>query len=159
MSRPKLTDAEMRALKIATKAVIAACGGGEAAAAVCRLGPSHLSESASVHHPDRSLPIDVVAQLEAAGEAWPVTAALARMAGCVLVPVEPRGSGDLATELARLGREVGDVFAASAHALAGGAPSEAERETLARELGEMLAVGRVALSLLAPALPMRAGAK
>ena len=148
MSRPRLDDATMRVLKTATKAAIAACGGGEAAGSVCRLGPSHLSEAASVHHDDRYLPLDVVAQMEAVGEATPITAALARLSGCVLVPVEARGGGNLAELLAALGREVGDVFAASARALADGEVTAEERAELARELGEMIAVGQRALAAL-----------
>jgi hypothetical protein len=157
--RLHLDDAAARQLKVASKALVAACGGGEAAAAACRLGPSHLSEAGAMHQMDRFLPIDVVVQLERAGEARPVTAALARLAGCVLVPVEACGVGELPTLLARLGREVGDVFAASAKALGDGHISEAERAELAVELGEMVDVAHQALAALRPAdavvLPLR----
>lgn len=151
MSRPRVDEAAGRALKVAGKTLLAACGGGEAAAAACRLGPSHLSEALAMHQPDRWLPVDVVLMLERAAEAMPVTAALARLQGCVLVPVAPRGPGELAGLLATLGREVGDVFAAAARALADGQLSDAEREELSRELGEMVAAGQAALGALSPA--------
>jgi hypothetical protein len=157
--RPHLDDATARALKVASKALVAACGGGEAAAAACRLGPSHLSEAGAMHQMDRFLPIDVVVALERAGEAHPVTSALARLVGCILVPVEPRGAGELPMLLAQLGREVGDVFAASAKALADGQISEDERAELVVELGQMMAVAHQALAALGPAeaavLPLR----
>lgn len=161
--RPQLDDASARALKVASKALVAACGWGEAAAAACRLGPSHLSEAGAMHLMDRFLPLDAVVALERAGEAMPVTAALARLGGCVLVPVEARGAGELPALLARLGQEVGDVFAASARALADGQVSEAERAELAAELGDLVVVAHQALAALRPAdgvvLPLRGAAK
>jgi hypothetical protein len=99
--------------------------------------------------------VDVALQLELSGASRAITAALAQAHGCLLVPVEVRGGGDLAHELAALGREVGDVFSAAARALADGEVSEPERADLARELGEMLAVGQRALAALSPKLPMR----
>lgn len=138
----------MLSLKAATRLVIAAHGKGTAAAASCRLNEGSLSDCASPHHMDRTLPLDVALQLELMGGSEAITAALARAHGCLLVPVEARGAGDLAGLLAALGREVGDVFAASAEALADGEVSEAERAKLARELGEMIAVGQRALAAL-----------
>lgn len=158
MSRPVLPAEQGRALKLATKALLAACGGGEAASSACRLGPSHLSEAAGMHHLDRWAPIDVVAALESVAEDMPVTRALARLQGCIVVPIAPRGAGTLAELLAKLGREVGDVFAAAALGLADGALSEAEAETLRRELVELVAAGQAALGALSPVLPV-GGAK
>jgi hypothetical protein len=145
------------ALKTATKALIARLGGLAAAASVCRLEVSRLAECQGVNHPGALLPVDVVAQLEAVAEAVPVTAALARLGGCVLVPVEPMGAGALPELLARLGATVGGVFAASAEALADGHVDEAERVRLAAELSEMLAAGQAALGALLPKLPLRGG--
>lgn len=151
MSRPHLDDVAFRQIKLATKALLLGCGGGEAASAACRLGPSHLSEAGSIYHRDRFLPLDVVVALERASEAMPVTATLARLQGCVLVPVEPRQGGDLAALLAHLGREVGGVFAASALALADGHVDDAERADLSAALGDLVAAAHAAIAALAPA--------
>jgi hypothetical protein len=137
--------------------LLAAFGKGAAAAAACRLNEGSLSDCASAFHPERTLPLDVALQLELAGASTAITAAMARAHGCLLVPVTVQGGGDLAGALAALGREVGDVFAASARALADGEVTEAERADLARELGEMLAVGQRALAALSPKLPLRGG--
>lgn len=145
MTRPHLDVLAARRLKVASKALLLASGGGEAAASVCRLGTSHLSEAAGMHQPDRWLPIDVVLALETVAEAMPVTAALALAQGHVLVPIAPRGAGALAELLARLGREVGDVSAVAALAMADGHVSAAEAMELSRELAEMVAAGQAAL--------------
>lgn len=152
---PRLEDALLREVKAATRVVMASHGKGSAAAASCRLNEGSLSDCASAHHPDRTLPLDVALQLELMGASTAISAAMARAHGCILVPVEVRGGGDVAAELAALGREVGDVFAAAARALADGVISEAERGDLVRELGEMMSVGQRALAALSPAVPMR----
>ena len=157
MSGPRLAEAELLALKSATKVLVAAHGKGVAAAAACRLNEGSLSDCASRHHLDRTLPVDVALQLELTGGSTAITAALARAHGCLLVPVELRGGGDLAVLLADLGREVGDVFAAASRALADGVVDEPERAELVRELGELVAVGQRALAALSPRLPMRGG--
>jgi hypothetical protein len=157
MTGPRLAEAELLALKSATRVVLLAHGKQSAAAAACRLNEPSLSDCASAYHPERCLPVDVALQLELSGASRAITAALAQAHGCLLVPVVVRGGGDLAAELSALGREVGDVFGASARALADGVVSEAERADLARELAEMIAVGQRALAALSPKLPMRGG--
>lgn len=148
MKRPHLDDSLARQIKTASKALIVACGGGAAAATVCRLGESHLSEAASVHHMDRWLPLDVVVALEGVAEALPVTAALAQMQGWVLVPTEPACGAELPLLLARLGREVGEAFGAAGLALAGGEMDAGQRATLVRELGDVVAAGHAAIAAL-----------
>jgi hypothetical protein len=152
---PRLAEAHLLALKAATRLVLAAHGKGAAAAAACRLNEGSLSECASIHHPDRTLPVDVALQLELMGESTALTAAMAMAHGCVLVPVVARGQNDLGQQLARLGREAGDVFAAGYAALADGQVTEAERCDLVRELGEMIAVAHAVMGLLALEVPMK----
>jgi len=149
MSGRKLEGDALAALKVASRLLLADMGKLEVAAMACRLGSSQLADCASAHHPERALPIDVVLQLEQAAGTHPVTSALALLQGCLVVPIEARGTGDLGALLAKLGREVGDVFSASAAALADGRVTEAERATLARELAEMITAGQQALAALA----------
>lgn len=149
MSGRRLDSDGLAALKAASRLLLGDFGKLEVAVMACRLGMSQLHACASANDPERTLPIDVVAQLERAAGTHPVTAALALLQGCIVVPIAATGGGDLGALLAKLGREVGDVFSASAAALADGRVSEAERATLARELAELIAAGQQALAVLA----------
>ncbi|MGK2872395.1 MAG: hypothetical protein ACSLFL_09085 [Alphaproteobacteria bacterium] len=86
-TRPK-SDGDYIVLKQATKRLIKACGGLEAASMVTRVGHSEL---ARYYDPSEKLfmPIDVVADLEAiSGNAY-VCQSLAHMLGFSLVPLQP----------------------------------------------------------------------
>ncbi|MBY8826092.1 hypothetical protein [Sphingomonas colocasiae] len=83
-------------LKDVTHDMIKGCGGLEAAASLCRVGKSVLAEYASEDHPDRFVPIDVVADLEPKAKnrpGWPhVTRRLCEVMGGVFVPLPRAGT-------------------------------------------------------------------
>lgn len=145
---PRLADEKLRGLKVATRVLLSAFAKDVVAAGACRLNPGSLSDCASAHHPERTLPIDVALQLELMGESRAVTEAMALAHGCLVVPVEIRGGGDLARELSALGQEVGDVFSAAPRALADGKLTAEETGELKRELSEMIAAGQRAIAAL-----------
>lgn len=105
-----------QALKTATRALVKACGGIEAASSLTRVSKSEVGryqESCGAF-----MPIDVVADLEeATGKAF-VTEQLARQAGCVLLPLAPRSADAAwAKRLSDIGAEMGDVFRRTGEAL------------------------------------------
>lgn len=119
----------------------------EAAAAVARVGKSSLGFYQNYHH-EQVMPVDVAATLERiAGEPL-MTAELARRAGYALVPVHPIAGGQLAEVLARLGKEVGEVFGAFAQAMADGHATDDERAVIARELQDVISASHNALATL-----------
>lgn len=103
---------DLQGLKAATKALVRAAGGQEACATLARYGRHQsYSEFASVEHPQRFMPIDVVAALEdvthgIAGHPI-VTRHLCRMAGGVFVRV-PQGQPGEAAFLDALSRLTGE---------------------------------------------------
>ena len=111
--------ADKQALKRATRSLVQAVGGNEAAIGFCRMKRHQsLSEYASVagDHAGAWMPLDVVADLEGvtAGVAGAphVTRELARQAGFVLVPLPTAhgaGSEDFSLHLANIIRESADV--------------------------------------------------
>jgi hypothetical protein len=159
MSGPLLEEAHLLALKSASRVVLAAHGKGVAAAAACRLNEGSLSDCASPHHRERTLPVDVALQLELLGGSTAITSALARAHGCALVPLGVRCGGQAVADLERLGSEIGGYVTAQVRAMSDGVLTEAERAALARSLGELAEAARNAqASLLGPRLPMgRAG--
>ena len=158
MSGPRLAEAHLLALKVASRLVLAAHGKGAAAAAACRLNEGSLSDCASPHHPERTFPLDVALQLELMGGSTAITAALAHAHGCALVPVAPRCGSQAVADLERLGSEIGGYVAAQVRAMSDGVLTEAERTALARSLGQLADAARNAeASLLGPRLPVRGG--
>lgn len=136
-----------RALKARFGILVKRCGGYVAAAAGCRVGSTQLNNYASMFH-DQFAPLDVVADLEdIAGEPI-VTAEMAHRAGYVLVPVDAQGEGQLASSMAKLGKEVGESFGAYGDAMADGRLSPPEMERLARELADVAAAAKAALAVL-----------
>jgi hypothetical protein len=127
-----------QALKRASRALVDAAGGCEAAADLCRLGKSQLAAAGSVTEPDRWLPLDVVAQLMAvthghAGQ-MAVVQHLAAAAGHALVPVAGAALDPLAA-IGRLSKEAADVVAQLvAHQTGTAAPGQ-----IIKECDELLA--------------------
>lgn len=157
-SGPRLAEAHLLALKAASRVVLAAHGKGAAAAAACRLNEGSLSDCASPHHPERTLPLDVVLQLELMGGSTAITAALAHAHGFALVPVAPRCGSQAMADMERVGEEIGSYITAQARAWADGKLTEAERVMVARELGELAEAARNAqASLLGPIQPDHGG--
>lgn len=140
-----------RALKALFRVLLQRCGGLDAAAACVRVGRSQLANYTDMHS-DQFAPVDVVAELEAVAGEPVVTADLARRAGCILLPVVDHAEGRLGQDMAQLGREVGEVFAAYAESLShDGQMDPAEAERVERELADVVRVATRALgSLRAP---------
>jgi hypothetical protein len=88
--RPK-SEADYRVLKQASKRLIKACGGLEAASMVTRVGHSEL---ARYYDPSERLfmPIDVAADLESIAGNAVLSQSLANMQGFALIPIEPQGT-------------------------------------------------------------------
>jgi hypothetical protein len=130
MTAPELTGMDIAAIKTATRALVRSVGGIEAAALVCRYGKSAIAEGYDPHRPDRTLPADVVADLERCAAQPFVTAVLARLSGHALVPLVQPGTRE-AQAIAEIGRESAEVFAAWATAMADSTLSDAERRAVA----------------------------
>lgn len=146
MNRPHAAEAYF-GVKAATRRLVTALGGIDAMAACTRATRTLASEYQSAHS-ERWIPADVILDGEMiAGEPL-VTAALARAAGCALVPVALRGRGDLAVKLAEIGRDVATMFATSATVLAHGRPTAVVRSALIAELDEVARVALEARALL-----------
>lgn len=105
--RPK-SEADYRVLKQASKRLIKACGGLEAASMVTRVGHSEL---ARYYDPSERLfmPIDVAADLESIAGNAVLSQSLANMQGFALIPIEPQGTMEQTHHwtvlLAQLGEE------------------------------------------------------
>jgi DUF1680 family protein len=138
---------ERQADKRAAAQLVKAAGGVEAAAELCRLGKSHLSDVGNVNSPDKFMPIDVVRQLEEVTQdlpGWPhVTRHLACAAGFELVrrPAAELGAEtDWLAHIARVSKEAGDVVSKiAAHAAGGLSADEISRAELLQECRELVA--------------------
>lgn len=128
------------ALKSATRRLVAASGGLEALAAdpAMRVGRASLS---NYQNPDQPAfaPLDVIADLEAAGACSYGTEALCRLAGGVFLPILSGPGRGLNADVAALAKEIAEVFGAHAAALADGRVSCREMQAMLRQLDEALA--------------------
>lgn len=141
------------ALKTAARVLIQRLGGIDAAATCTRVGRSNLAEYGSLHHPDRHMPVDVVADLEMiAGEPL-VTAALARAAGFTLVPLALPSGGDAVLHLQRVAGQSGTVLSSAVAALSDGTIDADEREALLAQLDDLRAAVGAAMAALAEVAP------
>lgn len=138
---------DRQADKRAASQLVKAAGGVEAAAELCRLGKSQLSDVGNVNSPDKFMPIDVVRQLEEVTQGlpgWPhVTRHLACAAGFELVrrpDADAGGETDWLAHIARVSKEAGDVVSKIAgHAAGGLTADEIKRGELLRECRELVA--------------------
>lgn len=107
-----------QALKRATRDLVAAVGGCELAAGLCRVGKSQLAAAGSINEPDRFMPVDVLRDLVAVSHGQPgqlaLLAFLAAEAGCVLVPVKAGPALDPLQAIAALSKENAELVAAMA---------------------------------------------
>src|SRR5690349_13623612 len=111
-----LTDADLRALKVAYGALVDDVGGVHAAAALLRYGASHLSEAASITNADRWPRIDHVARLESRAGRPRVAEQLARIRGFGLREVAA-SEACVHRALALLVGEIGETLRLHAEAL------------------------------------------
>ena len=142
-----------QALKNASLDLVKAAGGFDAAAGFCRIGKSQLSDACSVHHADKWLPVDVVADLQRVTRGqpgWPFVARqLAEREALVLVALPDVSTGpDFPHHLAQLAKEGGELMAKLATALADGKVCAADAATLGlvREAADVV---RVAVAIQA----------
>ena len=146
------SDAERRALKTGFRVLVQGCGGLEAAAAATRVAKTGLAAGYDQEAADRFPALDVVADLERAAGQPVITKLLAAMHGMALVHVEPI-SGCVLSAIASVGEHSGEVFAAFGRAMADGAITVAERETLRREMLDLVAVATEAAAILGKGKP------
>lgn len=149
----EITVTDRAAMKTATRRLVQRVGGIEAAATVCRYAKSAIAETYDPQRMDRTMPIDVVADLEAVAEAPLVTEVLARLSGHALMPIGQAG-GLEAQAIAEVGRRASDVFAAWASAHADAQVTDAERQRVA---GELLQLQRACMQAVAALMPQKGG--
>ena len=141
------TQEERRGLKTGFRALVAACGGLEAAAAATRLHKTGLALAYDPHAADRFAAVDVVADLERAAGEPILTQLLAAMQGYALTRVDPMAGCELAA-IASVGEKSSEVFAAFGRAMADGAITPEERATIHRELLDLVAAATEAAAML-----------
>lgn len=137
-------------LKTATRRLIDACGGVEAAALISRVGKTSMSDYQNIDKPDCFMPADVAADLErACGQAL-LTATLVRWNGGYFVkPKAEYGTArDFAARLPEMGKEYGEVMERTAFALSDGKMSSQDRLQLKKEIEESIAAHIAALEEL-----------
>lgn len=136
----ELPARDYRRIKAGTRDLLEACGNARAAALHTRLQQPRLDACASDAQPRDFLPADVVADLEAACGRPVLTAALAELAGCALVPLPAwRAAVSGLDALVAAARETSEAVAAGWAAHSDGVVTPAERETLKRELRDAVA--------------------
>lgn len=129
----------LQAGKAATKALIGAFGGQDAAEAETGRAQSRFSAYGGPNTPD-FMPLDLIDTLEdrtVGMPGWPhVTRWLVRRRGGIFVRLPDRAPclGDLQCELGAVSRETGDVLVALGDALRDGRVTRAERATIHAEI-------------------------
>jgi hypothetical protein len=146
MSRPH-TESGYNALTSAFKAVLDDVGGIDAMASFTRVKRSAIGDYSN-RFVGKFVPVDVVLDAETIGQVPRVTAALARAQGYELVRFETRSADKLAVELARIGRDCGDLFANATSLLGGGKVSDKQRLAMIADLDDLGRAAREAVSLL-----------
>ena len=136
---------DKQALKAATRALVKASGGHEAAASFCRVGKSTLHRYGQGDC-DEFCPVDVIADLEAVTvdlPGWPhVTRRLCVAAGGVFVRLPPAAGigGDWHSGMQALAQESGGIIAAICAAIANdGGVDRAEALLIIKECDEAAA--------------------
>jgi alkylation response protein AidB-like acyl-CoA dehydrogenase len=142
---------DKQALKAASKRLVRAVGGVEAAAQYSR---PMLSQLSAYGHPNAPefMPVDVIADLEAVTHQTPdhpvVTRMLARKAGFALVkiPVAPTGAADWHREIGAISKEVSEVISPVCELLGDGRITA--EEIRSRGLREQIAEAQERLAAL-----------
>jgi hypothetical protein len=102
-----IAEQESRAIKVAFRLLVEDVGGVEAASAALGYPPGRISEAYALHT-QRAPRVDHARRLEALADNPRVTATLARLAGCTLLP-QPRLSGDAGLAIAAVLRGAGEL--------------------------------------------------
>lgn len=123
-------------LKTATRNLLCALGGAEAAASGSRVSRSLWGDYGNPNSP-RFPPIDVVLDAEAECGRPFVTEAMARLNGYMLVPIVARGEGEVREQLARFAESSGGVMSEGYRALADDVITPEEGEQLIKRFSEI----------------------
>lgn len=126
-------------IKAATRRLITACGGIDAAASAVGLGRSTMAEYQAAHLVSH-MPLDVVCVLEQFSGTVEITALLARRHGLALVPAESSPAACLTRQVSRLFQEAAELGGAHADALTDGIIDATERERIGREASDVIRV-------------------
>ena len=146
------------ALKAAARVLVSRIGGLDAAAAGTRVGRSNLADYGSVNQPERFVPADVIADLEAAAGEPLITAVLARAAGFELVRLGGNGGPvDVVGPLSQMAWRAGSALATAIAALADGRIDAGERVMLIEQLSALQGQVRAALAALVAAQEQERG--
>ena len=117
------------------------CGGATKVSDYTRVGQSALYQMASGNENKHFPPVDVVASLERISGQPIVTKVLAELSGYALMPIKPMAvKGSFSGILAKLGKEVSDVFSDSAKALEDDDLTPIEAKGLIQDVDEAIAV-------------------
>lgn len=140
MSERFLSRPQYLSLKAATRALVAANGTQQQAAAVTRLDQSDLSRGGSNSLPDRFLPLDVIADLEAASGEPIITRALAELSGCVLIEpaLDEEASETLSREVGHSAQRFGELMTNYGQASADAVITPDEARQIARDAYAMI---------------------
>ncbi|WP_298216808.1 hypothetical protein [Acidocella sp.] len=125
-------------------------GGVDAAASCTRVGKSQISAYGDIHTPEKLAPLDVAVDLEAIGGTPRVTAAMARILGYELMPLDGRAPHELAACLKEVSMDSGKLLADVVD-LMSQAKHERSRhavEAVLRDLGELARASLEALIAL-----------
>lgn len=126
-------------LKEATQALLTAAGGTVKASEITGRGQSVLQRYGDPAEPGRTMPVQIALQLEKTCGQPIVTRYLAAEAGCLLLDLGAVAAGRLGAELARVGQEASDVFAAAAAAVEDDGKVDAgEAGRIVEELDDLL---------------------
>jgi hypothetical protein len=148
-----IAEQESRAIKVAFRLLVEDVGGVEAASAALGYPPGRISEAYALHT-QRAPRVDHARRLEALADNPRVTATLARLAGCTLLP-QPRLSGDAGLAIAAVLRGAGELGGRAATAMGDGVVDDAERAGLVDQIGALQrALAHAAAVLAGPALPV-----
>jgi hypothetical protein len=139
------TPIQRASLKTAVKRVIAELGGLEAAATCTRAQKTRLAEYGAAQAPDAHMPADVILDLELTAARPLITEALCRVHGCLMIPVELPGEGDVARALQAVATDAGATLSDALRALSGGM-SAPDMLTVQADLTELVRASQAALA-------------
>lgn len=148
MKRQQLHPEDYRALKTATRLLVQAVGGLEAAASASGAGTSRLAAYYDPNSEDDFAPIWAIADLERVAGRPYVTTVLARLQHHALLPL-PTAQGEVGRAIGQVLCNAGRVGKAAAEFLADGKLDDSERARLADKLAELSRAASLAQAVIA----------
>lgn len=123
---------DIAAIKTATKQVVGAVGGIDAAASATRVGRSQIADYYNRNSP-QVVPADVAVALDQCAEHPHILAAMAHAEGYTILPIRI-GEGDIAQNMQDIALGAGELMAETVRVLADGIVTEDERQALMARL-------------------------